>query len=140
MPTNSNYDSYFTGIGDVPIFTYGMITITAGVLAYMTYMDPYIPEEAAEPILEATSMDGVVESIPMDTTVPPQEELPPPQQEEPIPEAEPIPEEEPIPEAQPIPEGEPIPEAEPIQEEKPTAGGKRKKRTTRRSRPSGKKY
>lgn len=129
MPTNSNYDSYFTGIGDIPIFTYGMITITAGVLAYMTYMDPYIPDEAAEPILEATSMDGVVESIPMDTTVPPQEELPPPQQEEPIPEGEPIPE------AQVAQE-----EAEPIPEEKPTAGGKRKKRTTRRSRPSGKKY
>ena len=123
MPTNSNYDGYFTGIGDVPIFTYGMITITAGVLAYMTYMDPYIPEEAAEaaePILEATSMDGVVESNPMDTTgaAIPEEEVPP--QEE---------------QAEPIQEAEPIEEAQVVQEEpqeKPVAGGKRKKRTTRR--------
>jgi hypothetical protein len=129
MPTNSNYDSYFTGIGDVPIFTYGMITITAGVLAYMTYMDPYIPDEAAEatePILEATSMDGVVESNPMDTTgaAIPEEEVPP--QEE---QAEPIQEAEPIEEAQVVQE-EPEPEPEP--QEKPVAGGKRKKRTTRR--------
>ena len=133
MPTNSNYDRYFTGFGDVPIFTYGMITITAGVLAYITYMDPYIPEEAAEaaePILEATSMDGVVASNPMDTTgaIP----------EEAIQEEQPLPEE--IPEAEPIQEAEPILESEPIQEDKPVAGGKRKKRTTRRSRPSGKKH
>ena len=142
MPTNSNYDRYFTGFGDVPIFTYGMITITAGVLAYMTYMDPYIPEEVAEPILEATSMDGVVESNPMDTigdipeeaiqeeVVPLQEEAEPPQEEQPLPEAEPIQEEEP-------------PQEEPIQEEgeQPVKGGKRKKRTTRRrSISSGKKY
>jgi hypothetical protein len=137
MPTNSNYDRYFTGIGDVPIFTYGMITITAGVLAYMTYMDPYIPEEveeAKEPILEATSMDGVVASNPMDTTgaLPEeaiQEEQPPLQEIE-----------QPIPEAEPLQQEQPIQEAEPIQEEKPVAGGKRKKRTTRRSRPSQKNY
>jgi outer membrane biosynthesis protein TonB len=131
MPTNSNYDRYFTGFGDVPIFTYGMITITAGVLAYMTYMDPYIPEEAvesAEPILEATSMDGLVASNPMDTTGAAIPEEVPLQEEQ----AAPIQEAEPIPEAEPIQEAELIPEAEPIQEEKPVAGGKRKKRTTRR--------
>lgn len=137
MPTNSNYDRYFTGFGDVPVFTYGMITITAGVLAYMTYMDPYIPEEAAEaaePILEATSMDGVVESNPMDTTgpaIPEEVEQPPSQEEQP----EPIPEAEPIQEAQPIQQEQ---QPEQIQEAEPVKGGKRKKRTTRRSRPSGK--
>ena len=25
MPTNSNYDGYFNGIGKAPFFTYGMI-------------------------------------------------------------------------------------------------------------------
>jgi len=128
MPTNSNYDRYFTGVGDVPIFTYGMITITSAVLAYMTYMDPTISEEAEEvkePILEATSMDGVIDSNIIDN---PEEPL---QEEQTLEEQEPIPQEqEPIPE-----EKEPIPE-----EKEPVAGGKRRKRSTRRSRPSGKKY
>jgi hypothetical protein len=74
MPTNSNYDGYFTGIGDVSIFTYGMITITAVVLSYMTYMDTYIPDDISKPVLEATSMDGLIESNPSETvgTIPPE--------------------------------------------------------------------
>lgn len=128
MPTNSNYDRYFTGVGDVPIFTYGMITITSAVLAYMTYMDPTISEEAEEvkePILEATSMDGVIDSNIIDN---PEEPL---QEEQTLEEQETIPQDqETIPQDQ-----EPIPE-----EKEPVAGGKRRKRSTRRSRPSGKKY
>ena len=137
MPTNSNYDRYFTGFGDVPVFTYGMITITAGVLAYMTYMDPYIPEEAAEaaePILEATSMDGVVESNPMDTMGALPEEAPiQEEQTEPIQEQQTEPNQEQ--QTEPIQEEQ---QPEQIQEAEPVKGGKRKKRTTRRSRPSGK--
>lgn len=134
MPTNSNYDRYFTGVGDVPIFTYGMITITSIVLAYMTYMDPSISEDIKEPILEATSMDEVIDSTTMDNTV----ALPEP--EEPIYE-EPLQEQQTLEEEQ-LPQ-EPIPE-EPIQEEQaikePVAGGKRRNRSTRRSKPSGKKH
>ena len=135
MPTNSNYDGYFKGVGDVPIFTYGMITITSAVLAYMTYMDPTISEETEEvkePILESTSIDGVVESNPLENSgVVPEEIMP---QEEPplLQEGE-----------QPLSQEEPPQEEQPPSQEQqppPVAGGKRRKRSTRRSRPSGKKH
>ena len=135
MPTNSNYDGYFTGVGGVPIFTYGMITITSIVLAYMTYMDPYIAEEIKEPILEATSMDGVIESNPLDTTgALPEEVMPeeqPPQQEE-----EPQVQEQKEEQVQGEQKEEQVQEQD--EQKPPVAGGKRKKRSTRRSRPSGK--
>ena len=142
MPTNSNYDGYFTGVGGVPIFTYGMITITSIVLAYMTYMDPYIAEEIKEPILEATSMDGVIESNPLDTTgALPEEVMPeeqPPQQEPQVQEQK----EEPQVQEQKEEQVQGEQKEEQVQEQDeqkpPVAGGKRKKRSTRRSRPSGK--
>ena len=139
MPTNSNYDGYFTGVGGVPIFTYGMITITSIVLAYMTYMDPYIAEETTEPILEATSMDGVIESNPLDTTGALPEEVMPEEQAQ---EEEQPPQEEEQPQVQEQQEEQPqVQEQQEEDEQKPpVAGGKRKKRSTRRSRPSGKNH
>ena len=140
MPTNSNYDKYFKGIGEVPTFTYGMITITSIVLAYMTYMDPYIPEEveeAKEPILEATSIDGVVDSNPLENNgVVPEEIMP--QEEPPLSqEGEPPQEEE---QQLPPQEEQPPQEEEQQQQPPPVAGGKRRKRSTRKSRLSEKKH
>jgi hypothetical protein len=48
MPTNSDFDGYFHGIGKIPLFTYGMIGVTTIVLGYMTYLDAGNPEEADE--------------------------------------------------------------------------------------------
>lgn len=131
MPTNSNYDGYFTGVGGVPIFTYGMITITSIVLAYMTYMDPYIAEETTEHILEATSMDGVIESNPLDTTGALPEEVMPEEQAQ---------EEEQPPQQEEQVQAQPQEEQKEDEQKPPVAGGKRKKRSTRRSRPFGKNH
>jgi hypothetical protein len=56
MPTNGDFDGLFSNIGNVPIFTYGMITATALVLSYMTFMDQGIQtdEEAAEALGESS--------------------------------------------------------------------------------------
>ena len=51
MPTNSNYDGFFAGIGGIPSFTYGMITVTTIVLAYMTIMEP---DEVVEEVIDST--------------------------------------------------------------------------------------
>jgi len=45
MPTNSDYDGFFSGIDGVPMFTYGMIASTIVVLSYMTFMEESLPEE-----------------------------------------------------------------------------------------------
>jgi hypothetical protein len=123
MPTNSNYDGYFTGIGDVSIFTYGMITITAVVLSYMTYMDTYIPDDISKPVLEATSMDGLIQSNPSETvgTIPPEvveSQLPQEPLEKEATMDEPT-EEEPQDEPQDEPQEEPQDEQEPPDEQEP---------------------
>ena len=166
MPTNSNYDGYFSGIGGVPIFTYGMITITAVVLSYMTYMDTYIPDETTESIKEATSIDGVIDSNAADTTGAIPEETIEGQQSpfQDVTENEELPIQgegqgeaqgeaqgesqeafgsEP-PAFQEQPESEPFPNTDQTSfqdsSEEIRRGGKKKRRTTRRSKPSGKKY
>ena len=65
MPTNSNYDGYFQGIGQVPLFTYGMIAVTTIVLGYMTWMDTGIEEEV--PVVEETAL---IPETPADLTPP----------------------------------------------------------------------
>ena len=67
MPTNGDFDGFFSSINNVPIFTYGMITITALVLSYMTFMDEGIKtdEEAIEALGEpiTNSLGSIPPSI-----------------------------------------------------------------------------
>jgi len=93
MPTNSDYDGFFSGIFSVPTFTYGMITITIGILSYMTYMDDALPEVLPEVIplpsenlmdLVSPTMDvaeSVTESAIENETALPEEEGPSPSEE-----------------------------------------------------------
>lgn len=39
MPTNSVYENLFHGINEIPLFTYGMLSMTTVVLAYFTMYD-----------------------------------------------------------------------------------------------------
>ncbi len=95
MPTNSNYDGFFAGIGGIPLFTYGMITVTTIVLAYMTIMEP---DELVEEVVDSTvsnssfmtnltaplpeDISSPVEQIPEEEVVPPEEEVAPPEEPE----------------------------------------------------------
>lgn len=125
MPTNSNYDGYFQGIGQVPLFTYGMIAVTTIVLGYMTWMDTGIEEEV--PVVEETAL---IPETPADLTPPEGLLSPVPEPiQEPLVEAQP---EEPLVEAQ---SEEPIVEAQSqeltgIQQKQ--QGGKRIRKTKRR--------
>ena len=56
MPTNSDYDGYFSGMNGIPLFTYGMITTTIVVLSYMTFMEPDTPEDVIEATTESSMM------------------------------------------------------------------------------------
>ena len=121
MPTNSNYDGFFAGIGGIPFFTYGMITVTTIVLAYMTIMEP---DEVVEEVIDST----VSNSSFMTNLTPPLPENSPSPVEEVAPEEEqvvPSEEEQVVPAEQAVPEetGEP-----PVENK----GGK--KRRTRKQR------
>ena len=123
MPTNSDYDGFFAGIGGIPLFTYGMITITTIVLAYVTIMES---DEVVEEIVDST-----VPNSPFMTNLAPP--LPEPSNEaanevteEPINE----PTEEPINEVTEEPANEPVNE---VTEEEPVPvenkGGKKRRKT-----------
>lgn len=61
MPTNGIADNILYSINGAPIFTYGMISLTAIVLAYVTFIEtPDVPNENP---LET-------ESTPIDTSIP----------------------------------------------------------------------
>ena len=91
MPTNSNYDGFFAGIGGIPFFTYGMITVTTIVLAYMTIMEP---DEVVEEVIDSTVSNSsfmtnltppLPENIPSPVEeVAPEEEQIVPSEEEPV--------------------------------------------------------
>jgi outer membrane biosynthesis protein TonB len=132
MPTNSDYDGFFAGIGGIPLFTYGMITITTIVLAYVTIMES---DEVVEEMVDST-----VPNSPFMTNLAPP--LPEPANEaanEPTEEPINEPTEEPINEAtEEEPANEPVNEVieEPINEvteEEPVLvenkGGKKRRKT-----------
>jgi hypothetical protein len=126
MPTNSDYDGFFSGISGVPLFTYGMILTTSIVLAYMTIMEPDLPstEEVVQEVVEATNDNSpfMTPAVPLPETTSaegqePIEDIPQPSVEE---------------EEQPIEE---IPQqsVEEEQPQQPSIGGR--KRKTKRRRP-----
>jgi len=123
MPTNSNYDGFFAGIGGIPLFTYGMITVTTIILAYMTIMEP---DELVEEVVDSTVSNS---SFMTNLTAPLPEDIPSP--------VEQIPEEEVVP-----PEEEVVPPEEPEEKQEEmgepslpveTKGGKKRRRTQRRT-------
>lgn len=129
MPTNSNYDGFFAGIGGIPFFTYGMITVTTIVLAYMTIMEP---DEVVEEVIDSTVSNSsfmtnltppLPENIPspVEEVAPEEEQVVPSQEEQAVPSEE----EQVAPSEQAVPEemGEP-----PVENK----GGKR--RRTRKQR------
>ena len=142
MPTNSNYDGYFNGIGKAPFFTYGMITVTTLVLAYMTVMDNSSAEDENEVKKETVTSSSVVGEP--DSTItegtppsPPQEEGEGEGEESPPVEATP-----PSPSPQEG-EGEGQPSPQEQEEPAPKTGGKRKntngkRKNTRKKQPKQK--
>ena len=132
MPTNGLADGILYTVNGAPVFTYGMITLTAVVLAYMTFMDD-------------SDIPNPVEPNPITDLIPPVgAPIPPPSTESIVPLAVPEPAAEeslspmPVPGPMPVEEAlsPTLPEESPSNpEEVKTQGGKRsKKRKTRRIR------
>ena len=122
MPTNSNYDGFFAGIGGIPLFTYGMITVTTIVLAYMTIMEP---DELVEEVVDSTVSNS---SFMTNLTAPLPEDIPSPVEQ--IPEEEVVPPEEVAPPEEPEEKQEEMGEPSlPVE----TKGGKKRRRTQRRT-------
>ena len=101
MPTNSNYDGFFAGIGGIPFFTYGMITVTTIVLAYMTIMEP---DEVVEEVIDSTVSNSsfmtnltppLPENIPspVEEVAPEEEQVVPSEEEQVVPAEQAVPEE-----------------------------------------------
>jgi hypothetical protein len=68
MPTNGIADGILYSVNGAPAFTYGMITLTAVVLAYVTFIEaPDIPNEnplEVNPIAETIPPVGFEPAIP----------------------------------------------------------------------------
>jgi len=138
MPTNSNYDGYFNGIGKAPFFTYGMITVTTLVLAYMTVMDNSSADDENEVKKETVTSSSVVGEP--DSTI--TEGTPPsPPEGEGEGEGEESPPVEATPPSPQEGEGQPSPQEQ--EEPAPKTGGKRKnangkRKNTRKKQPKQK--
>lgn len=130
MPTNSDYDGFFSGIDGIPMFTYGMIASTIVVLSYMTFMEEDLPDEPESSVLSAT----VTSTIPPDSLTGMGEEGPPPMSLIPEEITEPaVPEEENVNE---LPTSSVPEEDDNGQPPQSSVGGKNKKRRiTKRRRP-----
>jgi len=130
MPTNSDYDGFFSGIDGVPMFTYGMIASTIVVLSYMTFMEESLPDEI-EP-------DSTVLSAAITSPIPPASLI---EGEEPIPQEEPaaselVPEENEQPPSSLQEEVINDVDSPPPSQPKQSIGGKNKKRRiTKRRKP-----
>jgi hypothetical protein len=142
MPTNSNYDGYFNGIGKAPFFTYGMITVTTLVLAYMTVMDNSSADDENEVKKETVTSSSVVGEP--DSTITEGTPPSPPQEEGEEGEGEGE-ESTPVEATPPSPqeEGEGVPSPQEGEEPAPKTGGKRKitngkRKNTRKKQPKQK--
>jgi hypothetical protein len=70
MPTNSDYDGFFSGIDGIPLFTYGMIATTIVVLSYMTLMEESLPDISEEIQPDSSLLNATVtSSIPPDSLI-----------------------------------------------------------------------
>ena len=143
MPTNGFADGILYSINGAPIFTYGMITITAVVLAYVTFIEtPEMPNPLETP--ETTSISQVIPPAGMVYPIPSYPEMPSPlsisdESKKPVEEVyqdqgEPTFNQSPE-EASPV-EASPV-EEEPVPKEKLPQGGRKKK--TRNQSPKPKK-
>ena len=64
MPTNGFADGILYTVNEAPIFTYGMITITAAVLAYVTFIEaPDTPIETI-PVVSVIPQIGNIPELP----------------------------------------------------------------------------
>lgn len=126
MPTNSNYDGFFAGIGGIPLFTYGMITVTTIVLAYMTIMEP---DEVVEEVIDSTVSNS---SFMTNLTAPLPENIPSPAEE--IPEEVVPPEEEVVPSEEEVAPEEKQAVPEEMGELPVENKGGKKRRTTQKQR------
>jgi len=70
MPTNGIADGILYSVNGAPVFTYGMITLTSAVLAYITFIEaPDIPDEnpldaVNNPVSEVIPPPGITSPIP----------------------------------------------------------------------------
>ena len=122
MPTNGDFDGYFYAIGEVPIFTYGMITATVAVLAYMTAMEPVEDDESKKSTDDTDKATD--EEEPIEGEQPIEEQLPVSEGQLPVSEGQLIEEQLPVSEGEPTTEEQPpVSEGQLIEEQLPVSEG-----------------